>query len=245
MSGNDVMQAMDAGILTAQEMSDELKRFKGAEKNAPCPCGSGRKFKKCCKPKLAEWQSQVEKMLREQSAKPPSIEAQLAKISPNEQRRRDEMVFLRNLERRHLALAKDRRSLQESIDNLEVWKREIESWPLSVLQLVSLQQVSQQIKKNKDQKDQTMLTRHEEIILSLLVDKYRVGEIEPTTEPDPDPDAKVADDEPKISKFPGDPCGGVKLGKVETDDDESDADLDDDGQYDELSVAASMVALHR
>ena len=59
MSNSDLRKAMEGKMLTAQEMSDELHRFAGAKNNAPCPCGSGRKFKKCCKPKLAEWQSQA------------------------------------------------------------------------------------------------------------------------------------------------------------------------------------------
>ncbi|MEJ5170350.1 MAG: SEC-C metal-binding domain-containing protein [Fimbriimonadales bacterium] len=31
---------------------ERTERFRGVGRNDPCPCGSGRKFKACCAPRL-------------------------------------------------------------------------------------------------------------------------------------------------------------------------------------------------
>lgn len=44
----DIHEAMDARLSQLQGEGAELSRRTKIGRNATCPCGSGRKFKKCC-----------------------------------------------------------------------------------------------------------------------------------------------------------------------------------------------------
>lgn len=39
-------------LANQMRVEDLLDRVRKTPRNAPCPCGSGRKFKKCCMPRL-------------------------------------------------------------------------------------------------------------------------------------------------------------------------------------------------
>lgn len=41
-------------FLTLRSRKPVVKLYQGTNRNAPCPCGSGKKYKKCCINKLAE-----------------------------------------------------------------------------------------------------------------------------------------------------------------------------------------------
>lgn len=43
-------EAMDADLAAAEKLGGTLKHRGRIGRNAPCPCGSTRKFKKCCMP---------------------------------------------------------------------------------------------------------------------------------------------------------------------------------------------------
>lgn len=38
-----------AGLLVDGRSNRAIQRFDGAQRNGPCPCGSGKKFKRCCR----------------------------------------------------------------------------------------------------------------------------------------------------------------------------------------------------
>lgn len=44
----EIYEAMDADLRKAEEAGGQLKHRGRIGRNAPCPCHSGRKFKKCC-----------------------------------------------------------------------------------------------------------------------------------------------------------------------------------------------------
>lgn len=48
----EAIQQYKSGVVSrmlATGSNRELQRFEGAQRNGPCPCGSGRKFKRCCR----------------------------------------------------------------------------------------------------------------------------------------------------------------------------------------------------
>ena len=60
------------GVWRPQPTTPAVNKFKGVGRNDPCPCGSGKKFKKCCldsmreeqpvsvSPKIEEWPPEIE-----------------------------------------------------------------------------------------------------------------------------------------------------------------------------------------
>lgn len=38
-----------AGLLVDGKSNRAVQRIEGAQRNGPCPCGSGKKFKRCCR----------------------------------------------------------------------------------------------------------------------------------------------------------------------------------------------------
>lgn len=51
---SELMEKMDIRLRTLQHQGHKLKNRQKIERNQPCPCGSGKKFKKCCIDKLNE-----------------------------------------------------------------------------------------------------------------------------------------------------------------------------------------------
>lgn len=49
----DVQQAMDENRARAEALGGQERHRTRIGRNTPCPCGSGRKFKKCCIPRSA------------------------------------------------------------------------------------------------------------------------------------------------------------------------------------------------
>lgn len=45
-----IYEAMDADLMKAEEAGGKLAHRGKIGRNAACPCGSNRKFKKCCMP---------------------------------------------------------------------------------------------------------------------------------------------------------------------------------------------------
>ena len=45
-------QGTDRSRVMQLLIQEERKQFQGVSRNDPCPCGSGKKFKKCCQKRV-------------------------------------------------------------------------------------------------------------------------------------------------------------------------------------------------
>lgn len=144
-------------------------------KNRPCPCGSGKKYKKCCMPKdlLAgqgadqKLDSAVNKAL---NRKPGVIKPKdsLAGISKDELLKRDQVILLAQHETKEKMINLD----LQHLDRLEVMIKELRAFisqqPPSRGRDGALGDINNQLETLQQQRDRTIFSRPNEVLMLSL-----------------------------------------------------------------------------
>ena len=104
-----------------------------AKRNHPCPCGSGRKYKKCCLPKENEIMEEGKTIATPHSLKNEKniIELETEKVGVAEMLRRDQFVTMRQLQVHKAMLARDEEYNLAAIAYNNAFLKELSELPLS------------------------------------------------------------------------------------------------------------------
>lgn len=173
-------------------------------RNAPCPCGSGRKFKKCCEQKeqkMEEGTRQLKNEFRDQIRDP------YAGIPQEELVKRDQVVLMEELRFRIDGIEEDRNHIKEAINKAKALRMELLGMPKSKYREECLQALEEQIKHNRNQINSFVTSRKMEIMLLALEKLFSEvpDENEQPNEPD-EPLGPLAEpdepDEPDESDIP-------------------------------------------
>lgn len=142
-------------------------------RNAPCHCGTGRKYKKCCLPK--ENKIMQENMNNAGGSKPKNtfreeIEREL-KAKPIQQVeliRRDQRVMLLELECRSRMSIADKAHVMVGISELKVHRIEIANQPACETKASALEGIDKQIEILEQQAEQCKISRITELTIEAL-----------------------------------------------------------------------------
>lgn len=163
----------------------EQKVIKLPAKNKPCPCGSGKKYKKCCfgkdgketmmnteggtalVPNIAR--KVLKNTFREEAKNP------LAGIPEDELLRRDQFVMSRQLLAKKKMVEADRLHFERIMNWLKALRIEISSLPVSAGQRPTIDNINKQLDNLQAQHATLILSRQDEATLSALLEVLRYG----------------------------------------------------------------------
>lgn len=129
-------------------------------RNAPCHCGSGRKFKKCCLPKeqkVEEGKITVEDAIEKANAPRlkndfrDEVRDPYARIPEDELVTRDQAVLLRELRFRALVNMLNRKTLGEVVENAKAMRITLMGMPKSPYREVIIADLTKTIENNQNQ----------------------------------------------------------------------------------------------
>lgn len=163
----------------------------GVERNQPCPCGSGRKYKNCC----GRLQNKSREQLEREKARDAEIE-KLQKMSPEQRHRyeikkkRDENnklealeiekvgdaeIVKRDMELMHIELKAlkqsveiDRKMLKENLALLDETYKKVEALPFSLRKKMVLESYEMQRQGIIDKIDGTIVFEQNRVMLRML-----------------------------------------------------------------------------
>lgn len=141
-------------------------------RNAPCPCGSGKKYKKCCEKK----EQKMEEEKQQSIVTPHSLKNEFrdeirdpyAGIPEGELVNRDQAVLLKELRFNRDVYNSNRESLEKVLVNVKVLRTELLAMPKSPYREIVIESLKQIIENNQNQLKAIELPRCREITLLAL-----------------------------------------------------------------------------
>lgn len=173
----------------AEMIFEKGMNMKTTGRNEPCPCGSGRKYKKCCllkrrKESAAAMTENEKPELKNEFRN----EAKNMKISPEEMTKRNRYVMMRQLQVKKILVDSDRQHLEKSAELLQMFKDELTRLLYSEGREAVLKSLEPQIEGLNKQIAVTRLDGHTKIMLELL------EEVLPTKTTAPDREVPLEDE---------------------------------------------------
>jgi len=173
------------------------------KRNAPCPCGSGHKYKKCCEPKEKKKMEEGTKIVTPHSLKNEfrnevkkedkgPVEIETERVGEAEMLRRDQYVAMRQLQVQKMMMAKDTAFNISAIDEYNDFADELAALPLSQGRGAVASMIRKQVELLAKQVEQSKFGRTNVITLNALEavfneDREYPDEVEPPKEFDDTP----------------------------------------------------------
>jgi len=137
------------------------------KRNHPCPCGSGRKYKKCCLSK-----EEGARIMDEKPKNKFRAEVKKEQVSEREMLERDQRITYLRFKCQAEMLDADRLHTEGAIEKLKALGNDIFRLPDSEGRTVILEENKQHIEKLEKQVEAQSVGRAHRVILSLLEEKF-------------------------------------------------------------------------
>lgn len=149
------------------------------KRNHPCPCGSGRKYKKCCMPK----EEGARTMSDERPKNKFRDEVESQNVSEQEMLERDQRITYLRFKCQAEMREADHRHMQLAIEKMKAFGNEIFQLPDSEGRTAILEENKKHIEQLEKQLESQSPNRAQRVLLSILEEKFGEDVVTASDEP--------------------------------------------------------------